>query len=229
MANRRYVDFLVASAGLEVEGHYHPGWEMKSDTTALDFLNVRYVATYTDWPPYNPAHFAVVYQGNDGRILENRNVLPRFFAVRNVILDYDKQSFRRRLQEHEGWSHTALLDWLDVENQQQHDDFFRPRPIHSPLAKARVVSASPTDYRIHVTAPRYSLVASSVPRWPGWKVERNGQSVDPIRVNGAFLGFAVPRGEWDVRVWYDPWTFRLGVIISVLTLIALIAFGVRKQ
>jgi uncharacterized membrane protein YfhO len=80
-----------------------------------------------------------------------------------------------------------------------------------------------------VKSPRYSLVVSSVPWWPGWKAERNGARIDPIRVNGAFLGFAVPEGEMDVRVWYDPWTWRLGVIASLATVIALIAFAVMRS
>jgi hypothetical protein len=46
---------------------------------------------------------------------------------------------------------------------------------------------------------------------------------------GAFLGFAVPPGQLDVRVWYDPWTFRFGAIIAAATLAALVAYGVRRK
>jgi uncharacterized membrane protein YfhO len=123
----------------------------------------------------------------------------------------------------------ALLDELQVEAPQMHDDFFKPRPADAPMAKADIVRATPTDYRLHVTAPRWSLVVSSVPWWPGWKVERNGARAEPIRVNGAFLGFAVPPGELDVRVWYDPSTFRLGAIVAAATLAALLAYGVRRK
>ena len=124
---------------------------------------------------------------------------------------------------------TAILDRLELENRQMHDDFFKPRPADSPQATASIVEATPTDYRVHVRAPRWTLVVSSVPWWPGWKVLRNGARVEPIRVNGAFLGFAVPPGELDVRVWYDPWTFRAGTIVAVATLIGLIAFGLRNR
>jgi uncharacterized membrane protein YfhO len=110
-----------------------------------------------------------------------------------------------------------------------HDDFFHARPEDAPVATSRIIEATPTSYRIHVKAPRYSLVVSSVPWWPGWKVERNGARVDPIRVNGGFLGFAVPPGELDVRVWYDPWTFRLGAIISLAAALTLIGIGVRHR
>jgi hypothetical protein len=30
----------------------------------------------------------------------------------------------------------------------------------------------------------------------------------------------------DVRVWYDPWSFRAGAIAALTTIAALIAYGV---
>jgi uncharacterized membrane protein YfhO len=60
-------------------------------------------------------------------------------------------------------------------------------------------------------------------------VKRNGARIEPIRVNGAFLGFAVPPGELEVEVWYDPWTFRFGAIIALATIAALIAYGVTRK
>ena len=44
----------------------------------------------------------------------------------------------------------------------------------------------------------------------------------PIRVNGAFLGFAVPPGQSDVRVWYAPTSFWAGVWVAVLTMVWLV-------
>jgi hypothetical protein len=155
-------------------------------------------------------------------------VLPRFFAVPNVVIIFKDAEYAAKLKEIP-WRDTALLDFLKVEVPQMHDDFFKPRPADSPQATVQITDASPTDYRMHVRAPRWTLVVSSVPWWPGWKVERNGARVQPIRVNGAFLGFAVPPGELDVRVWYDPWSFRAGAIVALVTLAALVAFGVRKR
>ena len=97
------------------------------------------------------------------------------------------------------------------------------------MATSTILSASPTEYRLHVKAPRYTLVASSIAWWPGWKVERNGARVEPIRINGGFLGFVAPPGELDVRVWYDPWTFRYGAILAGLTIVVLIGIPLRKH
>lgn len=224
MTPGRYVGLLSHVVGYD-PGEYFarwPDWEHP----LLDYLNVRYVITSAggELPP----RFALRYDGSDGRLFENTQAMPRFFAVRNVIIDFNDASFARRLKELP-WRDTALLDHLDVEAPPMRTDFFTPRPASAPLATAEIVSATATDYRLHVRAPRWSLVTSSVPWWPGWKVERNGTRAEPIRVNGNFLGFAVPPGELDVRVWYDPWTFRLGSIIAAATLAALVAYGLRKK
>lgn len=228
MANQRYVDFMQLAGGLDMK-NYYAWWEKDIELPSLDFLNVRYIAAYRDTVVRDRSRFQLVWKGDDGAIYENRNALPRFYAVRNVVAVFPRSAFRQRLRELSDFSQTALLDQLKLENQRMHDDFFRPRPPDSPLAKATIVDATPTDYRLHVSAPRYSLVVSSVAWWPGWRVERNGHRIDPIRVNGAFLGFAVPPGEWDVRVRYAPASFRYGVAISLLTFASLAAIAIRRR
>ena len=224
MANGRYIGVLRLVTSYDSDDYFARWTDYQ--TRFLDYLNVRYVMT--PWMGELPGpRYELIYDGRDGRIFENHDVLPRFFPVRNVIIDFNDDSYYRRLRTLDEWSDTALLDKLELENRQMHDDFFRARPPTAPIATSEILEAKPTQYRLHVKAPRYSLIVSSIPWWPGWKVERNGARVEPIRVNGAFLGFAVPPGELDVRVWYDPWTFKYGAIVSGLTIVAL--FGVRQR
>ena len=227
MSNDRYMGFLGLTAGLKTgPAYYHP-WYEDNEASALDFLNVRYMVQDPYFRVPDPERWKVVYEGIDGKIFENARVLPRFFAARNVIIDFRDDTFFRKLREHRDWGATALLEDLKLESQQMHDDFFKPRPAEAPLAVATIVDARPTSYRVKVSAPRWSLVASSIPWWPGWKVVRNGKRVDPIRVNGAFLAFAVPPGESDVRVVYSPWTWWLGLGLAALGLVVLVV--VRRR
>ena len=213
MANARYIRMLSTVSNYDPT-HYYAKWD-EWEKPVVDFLNVRYVLTTPGGEL--PGRYRMLYDGPDGRIFENSAVLPRFYAVRDVIIDFDRPSFRKRLAELDDWSHTALLDRLAIEAPKMRDDFFSPRPADSPIASAKIVEASTTSYRIHVDAPRWSLVVGSLPWWPGWKVERNGKRIQPIRVDSAFLGFAVPPGASDVRVWYSPWTFWVGVWVALGT------------
>jgi uncharacterized membrane protein YfhO len=108
-------------------------------------------------------------------------------------------------------------------------DLLAPRPKSSLNAMLWMTRAGVDDFRMNIVAPRYSFVVSSIPWWPGWKIERNGRAINPIRVNGAFLGFAVPPGRADVRVWYSPMTFWGGLWLSVATMLTLIALPVWRR
>ena len=226
MANGRYLGLLRVLTNYETHD-YFAKWE-NSETKMLDLLNVKYLVA----PPLAnlpEERWALVYHGRDGRVFENRDVLPRFFTVDNVVLDFRRNEFVRRLMEQRDWPITAILDKLEVENDQMRTDFLQPRPANSPRASMQLTEAGATTYRMKVTAPRYTLVVSSVPWWPGWKVTRNGESTPVIRVNGAFVGYAVPPGTWDVRVWYSPWSYWVGVWVAVLTVLALAAVGWRRR
>jgi hypothetical protein len=226
MTNGRYINLLTSVVGYDRDNYFAPWPDVYSHL--LDYLNVRYFLA-TPHGELEPSQWALRYAGPEGRIFENTMVLPRFYAARNVIIEFRDDVFVQKLRDMDDkWYHTALLDELELENQQMHDDFFHSRPADAPIATVEMLETHPRDYRMKVQSPRYSLVVSSVPWWPGWKVERNGARIDPIRVNGAFLGFAVPEGEMDVRVWYDPWTWRLGVIVALTTIVALIAIAMLR-
>ena len=218
MAYDRYMGFLRLTADYKTD--YHAWFDMP-EAPVLDFLNVRYLIQDPGFRKADPERWTLLHDTFEGRIYENRRFLPRFYAVRNVIIEFRDDLFFRKLREHDDWSQTALLDELTLESEQQRNDFFDPRPENAPVAVTRIVSAEPTSYRMKVSAPRWSLVVSSIPLWPGWKVVRNGSRVEPIRVNGTFLGFAVPPGENDVQVDYSPWTWWVGCALAFLGVVVL--------
>jgi hypothetical protein len=225
MSNARYLAFLKLTADYEPWNYF--AFLNDPYKPVYDFLNVKYVVVNPYTALADPQRFAVVYNGKDGQILENRNVLPRFFAVRNILLERRLEVFYPTLRAHKDWANTVYLDRLNIENRLLFDDFFKPRPDDAPLATAKIVSASPTDYRLRVHAPRWSLVASSIPWWPGWIAEVNGEQLQRIRVNAVFLGFAVPPGDHDVRVRYVPVSFWGGVWLSLATVMAIVVVRVR--
>jgi hypothetical protein len=190
---------------------------------------VKYVITDPHIDLKDRQRYRLIYDANDGRIYENRDALPRFFPVRNVVLEFKGEQFIRRLITQIDWTGTGIVKTLPVENDRERLDLLAPRPEGSPEASLRIVAASDTDFRMRVHAPRYALVVSSQPYWPGWRVERDGRAVDPLPVNGAFLGFTVPPGDWDVRVHYVPLTFYCGLVTSLITIAALIVLWFRQR
>jgi uncharacterized membrane protein YfhO len=101
--------------------------------------------------------------------------------------------------------------------------------VHAgPDPSVTITSATSTDYALRVVTPRHTLIASSIPWWPGWHVRADGKNIPPLRINGAFFGFLLRPGLHDIRVWYAPASFRIGVGISLATMLAM-AFGVWRS
>ena len=227
MAGGRYVGVLRVLTGYDPED-YFARWE-NFETKVLDYLNVKYIVATRHGSLGDPQRFVPVYQGRDGQIFENTSVLPRIFPVRNIILEFRDEAFARGLQKHDDWSQTALLDRLPVENDAMRTDLLAPRPLGSPEATATIVSATPRRFVVRVNAPRYSLIGSSIPWWPGWKARTTDRALQPLQINATFLGFVVPPGKHEVEVYYSPTSFWTGVWLALATVATLLAVGVRRR
>jgi hypothetical protein len=227
MANGRYLGVLRLLAGLNTDD-YFAKWN-NIDTRLLDYLNVRYVVGARNLEMKDAQRFRLVYDGRDGRIFENADVLPRFYPARNIVLEFKGDLFLRRLVEQKEFALTAVVKTLPVDSDRMRLDLLLPRPMSAPEPTVRMVSATPTDFCLRIHAPRHALIVSSQPWWPGWRVTLNGRRREPQQVNGPFLGFTVPPGDWDVRVDYFPLTFYAGLAASLGAIIVLCAVRIRSS
>jgi Bacterial membrane protein YfhO len=227
MANGRYLGLLRIVAGYKT-WEYFAFWT-SMETTLLDYLNVRYVMTGVD-QKVDPARYREVFSSKEGKVFENRDVLPRFFQVPNVILEFNQDRFVRMLSQHTAWRDTAIVHQLHVGSDQERVDLLAPRPPGSPQATLKILEAHGPDYRLEIEAARSTMIVSSEPFWPGWRIiASSGKNIEPMPVNGPFLGFLVPKGKTQVRVVYDPLQFKAAVAVSLLTILCLALYPVVKR
>lgn len=226
MANGRYLGFLQAAADYDA-GEYFERW-VNTDTKLLNYLNVKYVLAEPTQTIDEGSRYKLVYDQKDGRVYENLEVLPRFFPVRWVILAFTHEHFIREILHHTAWRDTAVVNVLPVESDAMRNDFLHQPSATAPAATLTMLQASKTDYTMRVHAPRYTLIVSSIPFWPGWHVDINGKSTLCRPVNGIFLGYIAPPGTSVVRVYYRPIPFFAAAVASLLT-IGVVLFLARKK
>jgi len=227
MANGRYLGVLRVVTDYNPD-NYFAKWD-NTDTRFLDFLNVKYLVTSAGVTLKDSQRYELIYNGIDGRIFQNHDVLPRFYAARNVLLEFKGDYFARRLQNENDWAHTGVVKALPVESDRMRQDLLAPRALTAPEASVKIVDSSGTDYHLRINAPRWTLIVSSVPFWPGWHIRVPGRFLDPLSVNGAFLGFTVAPGDHDVHVFYMPETFYGGLAASLITIAALVVISIRSR
>ena len=68
--------------------------------------------------------------------------------------------------------------------------------------------------------PAILLVSEN--NYPGWQVEVDGQPAELLTVDGTFLGVQLDAGSHKVEFTFDPPRFKIGLVVSIISLAALI-------
>lgn len=96
-------------------------------------------------------------------------------------------------------------------------------PLSGPAGTALVTRDRPGHLIVETSAPGRQLLSVSERFHDGWSVSEQGIALDPLRVNGDFLGVVLEAGTHRVEFRFTPASFRLGVIASAAGVLALVA------
>jgi hypothetical protein len=102
-----------------------------------------------------------------------------------------------------------------------------PQPLSSgrPIAAAEITSYEPTRVEITARAEQPAYLVLTDTWYPGWEAEVDGRPVGIVRANYLFRAVPLEPGEHHVTFAYRPWSFRLGVGVSVLSLLVLLGLA----
>jgi uncharacterized membrane protein YfhO len=101
--------------------------------------------------------------------------------------------------------------------------------VSPPAAPLRVREIG-TDLFIEAEVRDRTLVATSVPDWPGWRAQVGDLPIPLTTVNHAFVGFWLPAGRHVVRLHYLPASFLLGSALAAAAFVGVsLAAVVRRR
>jgi hypothetical protein len=98
--------------------------------------------------------------------------------------------------------------------------------------EARITSYEPERVTVRARSRGQGLLVLSDNQYPGWNATVDGRSVPIERVDYLFRGVRVGPGSHTVEFRYQPLSFRVGWIVSLVSLVALAAtaaFGWRRR
>lgn len=78
------------------------------------------------------------------------------------------------------------------------------------------------NYFVDTKNDNYLVLSESY--YPGWKYSIDGRYVGPVKsvANIALRAVFVPSGKHNIKVFYDPFSFKLGLAVSLVSLLLLI-------
>jgi len=92
----------------------------------------------------------------------------------------------------------------------------------------KIVYDDPNHIRIEVTAAQRGVVVLSESSYPGWRVTVNGEPANIICLNYLFQGVEVESGRQLIQFEYQPPFFRLYLLISGFTFLAIMLVCISR-
>ncbi|HEV8610227.1 MAG TPA: YfhO family protein [Thermoanaerobaculia bacterium] len=196
-----------------------PIWFNRVDdptTPFLSFLNVRWVLVPAGSTV--PPGWRTLSEGDGTRLVENPRALERAFVPRFLRRETTTEAQRDAV-----FSITDFAERGVVAADRAAD--WAPNGV----ASVRIETYRAQRLELAVDARSDAVVGTSIPAWPGWKLEIDGRGAPLVAYNRAFLGFAVPQGRYHVVLRYLPDGFVRGAAISGVTVLACVIAHLARR
>ncbi|HYP48693.1 MAG TPA: YfhO family protein, partial [Thermoleophilaceae bacterium] len=192
---------------------------------AFRLLSVTDVLQDPAEPPVRAPRLPLARDGRGLRVYSNPGALPRAGVVdaQRVVPGGDEQLSAVLDPSFDGLRTVVTPKALPG---------LRSAPGRGPAGSARIVTYEPERVVVEASARRPSELVLTDLHFPGWKVKLDGKEADLHRVNYLLRGTTLPAGSHRVEFRYEPLSWRVGWIVSLLALAALAALvvvGVRRR
>jgi hypothetical protein len=215
---QRYVDYIDALNGHRQEYHERDLFPAGLASPLLDLLNVRYLIVPAD-APQRPdlapllTDFPAVYTDAHVQILENTEALPRAWLVHDAAQVAPGEALALLADGVVDPRQTALLEAVPPA---------LSAPADATAEAALLLTHEPDRLELRVTAQTPALLLLSEVWDPGWSARIDGVPTPVYPADSLLRAVPIPPGQHTVVLSYDPPLLRLGLVITLVTALAII-------
>ena len=150
----------------------------------------------------------------------------RYRLIADSIVVPTRAAARRELDHPEFDPTTSVV----IEDPGVQASYRGPRRPRLP-GQLQVIEEDARSTTFHARLSEPAWLVTSKPWIPGWKAEIGERRLTTACANEGFLAVALPVGEHDLILWYDPASVRIGGWLTVLGLAGLVALfrGLRPR
>jgi hypothetical protein len=184
----------------------------------FDMLNVKYLMVSQPGSQFDllsaSDRFASVFSQGLTAVFENKKVLPRFFGVPisgiEVIAEPDAQLARIKQAAFDP-QRSVVVDQTPPDTAAAADGPLRLR--------AEAVERGINGYKVQLESNQAAVLVISQMYYPGWRATIDGSDVRVFPVDIALTGIVIPSGTHELRLSFQPASFRIGALISFVALL----------
>jgi hypothetical protein len=191
----------------------------------LNLLNVKYIITRYRLSSDLP-WLKLVYDKPDVKIYKNLTYLPRAFLVGESIhrkkFKSQKDVFEYLFSKEFNPKEEVILEtkkgYIKYINNSQVD-----------LGRVEFINYSLNRIKLKVNAKKPCFLVLSDTYYPGWYAYIDHKKTNIYRANYAFRAIKINKGEHIVEFLYSPLTFKIGSIITLLTIVFILSTLLLKN
>jgi hypothetical protein len=179
-----------------------------------DLVGTKYlVGDRKFWEP----NVSAVYRTGDVVVYRNDNAFPLAFLARRVEALADANAVVWQMA-------VGATDLRDVALVEQEAPPLSPPKPNEPAGEVADIQTVPGEYRMRTQAEGGRQLVLTVTFHPEWKCAVDGNETPIYETDLGFMSARVPAGAHEVKWWFDPEWFRMGLAGTVAGL--MIAVGV---
>lgn len=184
------------------------------NTGRYNLLGVKYIIAGKAGAPADGNIIPVFNQDPAVNIYLNQDALPRilFVGKTKIAPSHDAAWEAVRTDDFDP-STTVILEGGE------------PLDTHPTVSDMAILQYDLNTVTIALETDRPGYLVLSDAYYPGWRATVGGQPTPIERANYAFRAVAVPAGQHLVQFVFDPWLWKMGVLISGVTLVILLGWS----
>jgi hypothetical protein len=190
----------------------------------LDLMGVKYVLNkndslgvdYKQDKAFSEDSYKLVWQKAPWQIYENLNVLPRVFLASDYVVERNEDKIVEMIFDDK----FSLRDKIILEE----DIYPKINFAKDENAKVEIKKYALNEIVLQTDSRTNMLLFISDNYYKGWKVSIDGENDKIYRADYSFRAVPVPAGQHEVRFSYKPTSFKIGLVISVISFLSMLIF-----
>ncbi|HVO75112.1 MAG TPA: YfhO family protein [Ignavibacteriaceae bacterium] len=188
----------------------------------LSLLNVKYILANSDLikqKNLSDSNIVLIYN-KEVKIYENKKVIPRVFFVNQAIVLSTEDSIIKELNNSSFDPRKTLIIEKNIPELTQIKEINNNTVNNSYFTNICLYEPNLVNITIITDNPGFLVLTDTF--YPGWNVYVDGKIREILPSDYLFRGVFIEKGTHQVEFKYEPLSFRLGLVISVLTGIVII-------
>lgn len=194
----------------------------------LDLVGIKFLLAETkDSETVEKHNFKKVFEDGKTNVFENLSVMPRVFLASSweglPPIDNTEGSPNKKIEEtrRSKIPQKLLSNDFDFRNVVVLE---KPSSISAQFGEGKVdvISYRPQEVLVKTKSDQPKLLFLSDNYYPGWKAKVDGEEVEILRADYTFRAVPLLSGKHTIKFYYDPLSFKVGAVISLVSLMALL-------